>query len=237
VIFSDISGKRMSASVVKANRYDMSYFQEERNVPTAHSEQLRCYPNVLPRSRMTSISSPYEIVEIAHFVNDPLHPGLKGRLTVSMAPGKKDSRWNRDLIDDLAKIKECGVQIIVCLLEWSEMKMLGITDYPKLAKEAGIIFYHVPIRDRGCPLKSEVDALLPLIVNQLLQNRTILIHCSAGLGRAGTVSACCLTRFGLDGKTAINTVRERRPGAIQTEKQEEFVLDYCRKTSSIGNGR
>jgi hypothetical protein len=41
-------------------------------------------------------------------------------------PGKKDIRWNRDLQLDLNAIKDNNIQVIVCLLEWSEMKKLVI---------------------------------------------------------------------------------------------------------------
>ncbi|MEO6067396.1 MAG: hypothetical protein ABIQ41_05390, partial [Gemmatimonadales bacterium] len=87
-------------------------------------------------------STPYTITDISYFVLDNLHPEISGRLAISMCPGKKDKKWNRDLDQDLAVIKENGIQIIVCLLEWSEMKRLQISHYPQRAQDEGFLFYH-----------------------------------------------------------------------------------------------
>lgn len=174
--------------------------------------------------RKNSFQDPYQIIDIAHIA---INPVSKGRLSISIAPGKKDHRWNRDLQMDLNIIKQNGVQTIVCLLEWSEMTMLGIADYPRIAQENGLIFYHLPIKDRNIPLKKEIDALIPTIVQRLSNGQNVLVHCRGGLGRAGTVCACCLAHFGYDGPSAVNLVRQQRPGAVQTLKQEECVLNYC----------
>jgi protein-tyrosine phosphatase len=177
--------------------------------------------------RITSLQDPYRVIDIAHIVGDPSNPNNKGRLTLSISPGKKDSHWNRDLKLDLAIIKNNGIQVIVCLLEWSEMRMLNITDYPKIVQEDGFIFYHLPIRDGGIPQQKDIDVLVPILIQHLSAGQNVLVHCRAGLGRAGTICACCLGHFGYEGQTAIDTVRAQRHGAVQTRKQEECVINYC----------
>lgn len=179
---------------------------------------------ISPRDgRTTSEQNPYTIVDIAHVATDP---SKRGRLTVSISPGKCDHRWNRNLEMDLKAIKRNGITVIVCLLEWSEMRMLEIIDYPRKAEEAGFLFYHLPIKDCSVPTQDEINVLIPILVRHLVKGHNILIHCREGLGRAGTICACCLIHFGFDGKTAIDTIRRKRPGAIQTSKQEECVLQY-----------
>ena len=182
--------------------------------------------------RVNSVQSPYTIVDVAHIVFDPLRPDIKGRLTISIAPGKKDQRWNRDLQLDLDAIKNNGIQVIVCLLQWSEMKMLSITDYPKRAQEQGFLFYHLPIQDRRTPNHKDIDVLVPIIVQHLIAGQNVLVHCRGGLGRAGTICGCCLGHFGYDGVTAIGIVRKQRPGAIQTEQQAACVVKYCREVTN-----
>lgn len=179
--------------------------------------------------RLTSDQHPYKIVDIAHFMNDN---NVMGKLSISISPGKKDIRWNRNLQKDLYEMREKSIQVIVCLLEWSEMKMLGIADYPRKSQEAGFLFYHLPIRDKGVPDQNEIDILIPTLVNHLMMGQNVLIHCREGLGRAGTICACCLTHFGYKGKDAIRTIRQRRPGAIQTNNQERCVLNYHRRLIS-----
>lgn len=177
--------------------------------------------------RMTSRTDPYRIIDVIHVEVDPSHSDIKGCLAISICPGKKDHKWNRDLECDLAVIKNEGIQVIVCLLEWAEMRTLGIADYPKRAQEEGFLFYHLPVKDRRAPLDKEVDALVPIIVNHLSLGDKVLVHCRGGLGRAGTICGCCLGHFGFNGPSAINLVRQQRPGAIQTKSQVTCVLNHC----------
>jgi protein-tyrosine phosphatase len=138
------------------------------------------YLNTPMDLRPSSLTSPYNVVDIAHFNN-----GITmGRLSVSIAPGKKDTRWNRDLDTDLAAIKANGVQVIVCLLEWSEMAKLDIAEYPRRAQEMGFIFLHLPIKDRRAPNQGNITALVPNIVQYLSSGRAVLVHCRGGLGLA-----------------------------------------------------
>ena len=167
----------------------------------------------------------FEITEIAKIQN-------KGRLTVSMAPGKKDKKWNRNITRDLLSIRESGIQVIVCLLQRSELKCLSLSDYPRKASDAGFIFYHLPIRDRSTPHCDDMNILIPIIIKHLCSGHNVLIHCRSGLGRAGTVAACCLSHFGLTPENCIEIVRFQRPGSIQTSDQEQFVFKYTSYISS-----
>lgn len=177
--------------------------------------------------RPTSQSSPYDIIDVAYVTVDPLQPEVKGRLAISICPGKVDHKWNRNLDYDLEMIKNDGIQVIVCLLEWSEMKMLEIPDYPTRAQEGGLLFYHFPVKDRRAPTDKEIAVLIPIIINHLSVGQHVLVHCRGGLGRAGTVCGCCLGHFGYSGKGAIELVRRQRPGAIQTKSQYNCVFNYC----------
>lgn len=183
------------------------------------------YPRI--DTRVTSQQSVYTIVDVANITTT--QPGVSGRLSLSICPGKKDQRWNRDLETDLQQIKNNGIQVIVCLIEWTELTMLDIVDYPRRAQEEGFIFYHLPIRDKRAPQLRELNTLVPIIVNHLSRGDNVLVHCRGGLGRAGTICACCLGHFGLQGEAAIQLVRDRRPRAIQTKSQIDTVLAYCRK--------
>jgi ADP-ribosyl-[dinitrogen reductase] hydrolase len=52
----------------------------------------------------------------------------------------------------------------------------------------------------------------------------IVIHCKGGLGRTGTIAARLLIEFGADATNAIQSVRKARPGAIENNLQEYYVL-------------
>lgn len=173
--------------------------------------------------RITSLQDRYKMIDVAHVNVDN---NQKGKLFISSAPGRKDRKWNRDLDTDLSDIKASKINIIVCLLEWSELRFLNILNYPKKTQEKGLLFYHLPVKDLAAPSSKELDALIPVLVKHLSEGNNILVHCRAGLGRAGAICACCLIHFGLSGEKAIGTVRTQRPGAIQSSEQEKCVRDY-----------
>ena len=53
-----------------------------------------------------------------------------------------------------------------------------------------------------------------------------MVHCSAGLGRTGTMLASYLVQRGSNTAEALAQVRKRRPGSIETADQELAVCDY-----------
>lgn len=168
---------------------------------------------------LTRIESAYKLIDIAK-VNIK---EAKGRLALSKCPGKNIL----NLTSDLLSIKQSGIQVIVCLLEWSEMKLLHITDYPQKAQELGLLFYHLPIKDMGVPRQNDINSLIPILVNHLANGYNILVHCKNGYGRSGIICACCLGHFGFKGDKAMEIVRKKRPGAICSREQETCIINYC----------
>ena len=63
--------------------------------------------------------------------------------------------------------------------------------------------------------------------SDLRRQMDVLIHCRGGLGRAGTIAARLLIELGTEPGEAIANVRAVRPGAIETDDQEEFVRNIC----------
>lgn len=56
----------------------------------------------------------------------------------------------------------------------------------------------------------------------------IAVHCMAGLGRTGTILACYLVGQGMPAEKAILSIREWRPGSVETLEQEAVVHEYER---------
>ena len=86
-----------------------------------------------------------------------------------------------------------------------------------------------PIQDRSVP-DANKRVLFSNIINEMFllinKEKFLLIHCHAGLGRSGLVSAILLKKFGLDSQQAIKLIRTKRPGSIETEEQEKFINEY-----------
>lgn len=102
------------------------------------------------------------------------------------------------------------------------------------------------------PTIQSMDDIGDAIVRTVAAGKNVLEHCGGGKGRAGTIAACLLLRFGRDGinarieaessscsrylrsrqplmssEEAIKEVRRRRPGSLETCVQENFVREYA----------
>ena len=90
-------------------------------------------------------------------------------------------------------------------------------------------WYHMPIADLGAPnqdFKYKWETTKVLVKNELLEGQNVIFHCRGGKGRAGTIAAILLVDFGHEKKEAMDLVRERRKGAIETKVQEDFIYSY-----------
>ncbi len=88
-------------------------------------------------------------------------------------------------------------------------------------------YLHVPTPDFTAPDVDRLDEAVSFIHEQIQQNRPVMVHCAAGLGRAGTVLACYFVRHhGYSADAAITMIREKRPGSVQSEAQETAIKYY-----------
>lgn len=176
-------------------------------------------------SSRTSESHPLQIAEI------DLFPGLIG---LTFCPGKQGDSligapWARNLEIDIRAIQEWGAAVIVTLMEQFEFVLLGVPHLGNVIQDAGIEWVHLPIRDVSVPnetFQKDWPGLAKTLQHRLSNNERILFHCRGGLGRTGLVAGLLLVDLGWDADTAINTVRDVRPGSIETIEQENYVRNY-----------
>ena len=149
-----------------------------------------------------------------------------GRLALSRTPGA--SGRPRDA--DLDRFAAESVHAVLCLQEEHELSMLPVSETleeRRAAVEArGIRFVHEPIVDMDAPGVARMQRLVAGVLADLDASRNVLVHCWAGLGRAGTVAACTLVARGLTPQVAVASLRRVRPGAVQSVVQERLVRQF-----------
>jgi protein-tyrosine phosphatase len=95
-----------------------------------------------------------------------------------------------------------------------------------------------PIVDGSIPDEEEeinYRKMVSKVVEMLRTGETVIIHCRGGLGRTGTLAACCLLSLSdefvkdgnpIDVDKAIKHVRKARKGAIENARQINFVHKF-----------
>src|SRR5262245_52954752 len=111
------------------------------------------------------------------------------------------------LEDEISSLKEAGVDVLVSLLDASEISELELEKEPDYCEKLGIDFRHFPITDRSTPAsiqaaKNFVDGLQ----NLLRQEKRIVIHCRQGIGRSSLIAASILVKDGHSADEAFSII-------------------------------
>jgi len=144
-----------------------------------------------------------------------------GRLAIMPRPRAGD--W---LAGEVASWKQSGLDVIVSLLEPSEVTELGLDEERLLCQQAGITFLSFPILDRGLPEQAEsVRELVNALACSLHAGLGVGIHCRMGLGRSAMIAACVLIALGYSAETAWSRIGTARRLAVpDTREQRDWVV-------------
>jgi atypical dual specificity phosphatase len=108
-----------------------------------------------------------------------------------------------------------GVDFIISL---TEIRPAWLTDRDGL---------HLPIEDFHPPTLEQQQAFVETVRANQTAGRATAVHCTAGLGRSGTLLATWLVAEGMTADAAIDWVRRLRPGSIETAGQLAQIHAYA----------
>tara|TARA_B100000530_G_scaffold59261_1_gene34233 strand:- start:53 stop:547 length:495 start_codon:yes stop_codon:yes gene_type:complete len=135
---------------------------------------------------------------------------LEGKLAGSAIPTSKD---------EVTWLQEQGVKTIVTIRE------------EPLDKDwvSQMNYLHVLSDDMGVPTFEDLKNSVDYVHKKIQNNEPVMVHCLAGLGRTGTILACYLIKYEkMSAEDAIQHVREKRHGSIQSFVQEEIIFQYAK---------
>ena len=94
---------------------------------------------------------------------------------------------------------------------------------------SNVNYLHVLSDDMGVPTFDDLKNSVDFIHDRIENNEPVLVHCLAGLGRTGTILACYLIKYQkMSAEDAIQHVRKKRHGSIQSFVQEELIFQYAK---------
>lgn len=143
-------------------------------------------------------------------------------IALSPLPGRVN------LEEDLQTISASGITHVLTLISDEELTHYKVPELKSRLSEKNISVMQSPITDYGLPSNEQMNSLLQWIHKRVKAHDNLLIHCVGGLGRSGTVMAVyAKAHLGKTGQEAIDYVREiRGSGAVETEEQQNFVLNW-----------
>lgn len=126
--------------------------------------------------------------------------------------------------EDLVWLRSQGIDLIISLTE-EPLPRQWVND-------AGLMVVHVPVEDMEAPTPEQLERCVSTIERANAAKLGVAVHCTAGLGRTGTVLAGYFVSQGDDARQAIARVRELRPRSIETHEQAQAVEAYAKRRAA-----
>ena len=108
--------------------------------------------------------------------------------------------------------------------------MVSLTITPIEARQLasrGIVGHHIPVQDFTAPTLEQMTEFVELVAEHGERGERVGVHCTAGLGRSGTMAAANFVYLGLNPDEAIREIRRLRPGSIETASQEASIAEFA----------
>lgn len=130
-------------------------------------------------------------------------------------------RGNDWLEDEINNLKNNGVDILVSLLEKSEITELGLEYEEKYCLAKNIAYINFSIKDRDIPQdKNLLEKFIATIISNIKEGKSVVIHCRMGIGRASIITSSILLHFNITLNEILDNITRTRGLKIpDTEEQ------------------
>ena len=130
--------------------------------------------------------------------------------------------------DPAGVLEQTGAAAVVCLNEGYEL-WDRYPDYVEwLRANRGGAALWTPWPDMHAPPVAEFVVQMDDLKARLANGDGLVVHCGAGMGRAGTTGAGVLMAHGVGHDDALRIIRAARPAAgPQTSEQDALLADYA----------
>lgn len=118
---------------------------------------------------------------------------FENNVRLGIMPRPRGGDW---LSDEIIYLKRNKVDLLVSLLEKSEVQELELQHEASFCKENKLQFLSFPIPDRGIPASDAgVERLIHDIKLAINQGNSVVIHCRMGIGRSSIIAGAVLLKF------------------------------------------
>jgi protein tyrosine phosphatase (PTP) superfamily phosphohydrolase (DUF442 family) len=130
---------------------------------------------------------------------------------------EKLAGMSRPPLEDLPQLYQAGIRGIVSVMD----EPSGIKEY----QEAGFQALWLPITGGKPPTVEQVKQFVRFAKPLIEDDRPVVVHCTSGNRRTGTLLAAYLVAEGELPETAISLLEKARPTAELREAQKEFLFN------------
>lgn len=129
-------------------------------------------------------------------------------------------------VTDWSLVHERGIEVIIDLE--------GDLDQGVSTRPGHLLYIYHHIYDEELPNLPRMEALAILGAHLIRSGQKVLAHCGMGFNRSALLAGLILTELGVDGKTAVERLRARRPGALFNERFADYLATVKGRSSSAG---
>ncbi|MEO0898095.1 MAG: protein-tyrosine phosphatase family protein [Bacteroidota bacterium] len=140
---------------------------------------------------------------------------------------------------ELDVVKRKGADILVSVIEDTEIHELGLEQEGEAAGDAGLAFIHHPIPDRDIPENFEhTFSLVKELAEEVRKGKNVVVHCRKSIGRSPMIVAAIMVWLGISPKRAFQQIKKARKTRVPDQpSQYDWVVEVERRRIAEKKGK